>query len=209
MIIVGIDMSKNSPGVCVREGEKLTFLSFIRGAETRKIASHYATLRECDVKIVTNLRNCETKDYSESEVWKIEDSIVLAETIVENLPETVDMVGLEGFSYGSKGNSGLDIAGYAYSLRGALVKKYGKEKLCIFSPGNVKKTAGKGNANKEQIMDFFLREEKNDLLNNAFWKGIFEGEIEKKKPVDDLVDSYYVQECAFAHWKKIVCDDKN
>jgi hypothetical protein len=197
-VIVGIDMSKNSPGVCVREGEKLTFLSFIRGEENKKTAAHYAALRECGVFIKTNSRSCETKEYSESEVWKVDDSFKLAETIVSSLPEEIDMVGLEGFSYGSKGNSGLDIAGYAYSLRVELLKKYGPEKLCIFSPGNVKKTAGKGNANKDQIMDFFLREQKQDLNSNLFWKSIFEGEIEKKKPVDDLVDSYYVQECAYA-----------
>jgi hypothetical protein len=196
MVIVGIDMSKNSPGVCVREDDQLSFLSFIRGEERRKDAAHYASLRESGVKIITNPRSCETKEYSDSEIWKIEDSVLLAQTIVENLPDEVDMVGLEGFSYGSKGNSGLDIAGYAYSLRGALIKKYGTSKLCIFSPGNVKKTAGKGNANKELIMKFFLENQDETLNNSKFWKGIHEGEIEKKKPVDDIVDAYYVQECA-------------
>ena len=200
MTIVGIDMSINSPGVCIRKGDEITFLSFIRGEEKKSVASHYATLRECGVKIVCNTRTKNTKEYLESEVWKVEDSVLLAESIVENLPDEVDMVGLEGFSYGSKGNSGLDIAGYAYSLRSALLKKYGSLKLGIFSPGNVKKTAGKGNANKDLIMEFFLQE-KGVIRENLFWKGIFEGEIEKKKPVDDLVDSYYVQETAFAYWK--------
>jgi hypothetical protein len=205
MTIVGIDMSKNSPGVCIRNGEKLTFLSFIRGKETKKTSAHFASLRERGIVIVNNPRATNIKTYSELEVWKIMDASLLAETIVDNLPDEVDMVGLEGFSYGSKGNSGLDIAGYAYCLRKALFEKYGQDKLCIFSPGNVKKTAGKGNAGKEEIMNFFLSSENPDLRNNEFWKGLSDGELTKDKPVDDLVDSFYVQECTrLYHESKVI-----
>lgn len=201
MIIIGIDMSKNSPGVCIREDEKLTFLSFIRGHETKRTSAHFASLRERGIVIVNNPRTTNIKTYSELEVWKIMDASLLAETIIKNLPENVDMVGLEGFSYGSKGNSGLDIAGYAYCLRKALFEKYGQDKLCIFSPGNVKKTAGKGNAGKEEIMNFFLSCENPDLRNNPFWKGLSDGELTKDKPVDDLVDSFYVQECTRQYYE--------
>jgi hypothetical protein len=205
MIIVGIDMSKNSPGVCIRNGETLTFLSFIRGKETKKSSTHFSALRERGIVIVNNPRATNIKTYSELEVWKIMDASLLAETIVNNLPDEVDMVGLEGFSYGSKGNSGLDIAGYAYCLRKALFEKYGQDKLCIFSPGNVKKTAGKGNAGKEEIMNFFLNSENPDLRNNEFWKGLSDGELTKDKPVDDLVDSFYVQECTrLYHESKVI-----
>jgi hypothetical protein len=193
-------MSKNSPGVCIRQGEVLTFLSFIRGEETKRNSAHYTSLRESGVKIVTNPRSTSLKEYTELEVWKIGDASLLADTIISNLPDQIDMIGMEGFSYGSKGNSGLDIAGYAYCLRKSIFEKYGSSKMCIFSPGNVKKVAGKGNAGKDEIMNFFLSCEDEDLRKNDFWKGIYEGEIQKAKPVDDLVDAYYVQECTRRHF---------
>jgi hypothetical protein len=201
MIIVGIDMSKNSPGVCIREDEKLTFLSFIRGEENKRNSAHYTSLKERGIKIVNNPRSTKIREYSELESWKIEDATLLAETIIANLPDDVDMVGIEGFSYGSKGNSGLDIAGYAYCIRRELYKKYGSSKFCVFSPGNVKKTAGKGNAGKDEIMQFFLACEDETLRSNLFWKGLYEGELTKEKPVDDLVDAYYVQECTKKYFK--------
>ena len=208
-------MSKNSPGVCIRENDKLTFLSFIRGSEDggrmsksrKRMIDHYDLLRKAGVKITTNPRSTNIKEYSELEVYKIMDASLLAETIVSSLPDEVDMVGMEGFSYGSKGNAGLDIAGYAYCVRKALYEKYGT-KLCIFSPGNVKKKAGKGNAGKEEIMQFFLACQDEDLKNNEFWKGLSTQKITSDKPVDDLVDAYYVQECTRAYYENKKIDTK-
>ena len=194
-------MSKNSPGVCVREDDRLTFISFIRGVENKRNSNHFTSLRERGVKIVTNPRSTKVKDYLELELWKIEDASLLAKTIVSELPDEVDLVGMEGFSYGSKGNSGLDIAGYAYCVRKELFEKYGR-KLCVFSPGNVKKIAGKGNAGKEEIMKFFTECENTSLRKTLFWKGICESEILSQKPVDDLIDAYYVQECTRQHFEK-------
>lgn len=194
-------MSKNSPGVCIREDDKLTFLSFIRGVENKRNSAHFASLREKGVKIITNPRSTKEKEYLELELWKIEDAALLAKTIVSELPDEVDFVGMEGFSYGSKGNSGLDIAGYAYCVRKELFEKYGR-KLCVFSPGNVKKVAGKGNAGKDEIMKFFMQCEEPSLRENGFWKGLYENEIVSEKPVDDLVDAYYVQECTRQHYEK-------
>jgi hypothetical protein len=205
MIIVGIDMSKNSPGVCVREDEKITFMSFIRGSETKRNTAHFTALREKGVHITFNPRSTKVKEYSELEIWKIEDASLLAKSIVSQLPDHVDMVGIEGFSYGSKGNSGLDIAGYAYCVRKELFEKYGK-KMCVFAPSNVKKTAGKGNAGKPEIMKFFLESQEPDLQNNAFWKGLSKKEINEEKPVDDLVDAYYVQECTRQHYLSQLID---
>ena len=193
-------MSKNSPGVCIREDQKLTFVSFIRATETKKNTGHFSTLRDKGVQIVLHSRSTKIKEYSELELWKIEDASILAKTIVENLPDEVDLIGIEGFSYGSKGNSGLDIAGYAYCLREELFEKYGK-KLCVFSPSNVKKQAGKGNAGKPEIKKFFLETQDPTLKQNAFWKSLYENEIVDEKPVDDLIDAYFVQECTRQHFE--------
>ena len=195
-------MSKNSPGVCIREGDKLTFLSFIRGGESKKNKHHFDILRASGVQIIFNPRSTKLKEYTELEVWKVSDATLLSETIISHLPDQIDMIGMEGFSYGSKGNAGLDIAGYAYCLRKSIFQKYGASKMCIFSPGNVKKVAGKGNAGKEEIMRFFLSCEDVDIRNNDFWQNLSSGILSSsEKPVDDLVDSYYVQECALRYIK--------
>ncbi len=191
-------MSKNSPGVCIREGSNLKFISFIRGSYKGKIAAHYKTMIDVGVEInFYEYAQPSNMEYSESEVWKSTDAMRYAEWIVSHLPDQADFVGIEGFSYGSSGNSFIDIVGYGYAIRMALVRKYGAEKFSVFSPGNVKKTAGKGNANKEKIMEFFMESTDQDLMNNEFWKNLSQGVIDRiKKPVDDLVDSYYVQETA-------------
>lgn len=209
IVTVGIDMSKNSPGVCIRKGEELLFLSFIRSDEStegkrmsksrKAMMDHYATLRENGVVIVSNDRSTSAREYSDLEAWKIMDASLLASTIVSHLPDEVDMVGIEGFSYGSKGNSGLDIAGYAYCLRKELFEKYGSSKFCVFSPANVKKAAGKGNAGKDEIMEYFLKCQDVALRSSGLWKNLSSGAIRKDKPVDDLIDSYYVQECTTRH----------
>lgn len=202
MIIVGIDMSKNSPGVCIRRDSSLEFLSFLRGKDSGKISKkdedHFLTLEKCGVKVHHyNFMQPGKMEYSESETWRAQDAARYAEWIVSHLPQEIDFVGIEGFSYGSSGNSFIDIVGYGYAVRMALIKKYGPSKFSVFSPGNVKKTAGKGNANKEAIMQFFLDSQSEDLKNTEFWKNLTSGKLDKaKKPVDDLVDSFYVQECA-------------
>jgi len=207
MTIVGIDMSKNSPGVCIRKDSSLQFLSFIRGRADGKLAAkdkeHFKLMEEAGVEIYHyNYAQPKGMEYSDSEVWKAEDASRYAKWIVSHLPNEIDFAGIEGFSYGSKGNSFIDVVGYGYAVRMAVLDKYAS-KFSVFSPGNVKKTAGKGNANKEAIMQFFMDTNNTDLKENLFWKNLKNKTIDlARKPVDDLVDSFYVQECAKAFFEK-------
>ena len=201
MVIVGVDMSKNSPGVCIRRDSSLQFISFIRGKDNGKISAsdsaHFEAMKKCGVEIHSyNFSQPAKMEYSESEVWKANDAKRYASWITSHMPEDVDFIGIEGFSYGSKGNSFIDVVGYGYAVRMAILEKY-PSKFSVFSPGNVKKTAGKGNANKEAIMEFFVNTKIADLRENEFWKNLKLEKIDRaRKPVDDLVDSFYVQECA-------------
>ena len=196
MTIIGIDMSKNSPGVCIRQDNKLKFISFLRGQNKGKISIHYKTVTDSGADIFFYEYQQPPKlEYSESEIWKTLDAARYAEWIVSHLPEHADFVGIEGFSYGSSGNSFIDIVGYGYAVRMAISKKY-DNKFSVFSPGNVKKTAGKGNANKELMMEYFINTQNKDLQKCQFWKDLKSGKIDKvKKPVDDLCDSFFIQEC--------------
>ena len=191
-------MSKNSPGVCISgmSSNSIIFHSFIRGEGNKKEKIHRQKLKDVGVLITVNNNHApKNMEYIESENWKIEDAVLLSRSIVNSLPDDVDLIGMEGFSYNSRGNSGLDIAGYAYCVRQALYDRYGKDKIAIFSPGNVKKEAGKGNAGKEQMMEFFMQCE--HMRIHPFWEALNTGSIDKNmKPVDDLCDSYFVNRCA-------------
>jgi hypothetical protein len=195
MTIIGLDMSKNSPGVCIRQDKDLKFLSFLRGKDAGKISAHYKTLRDAEVEMhFYGYQQTPNMEYSPSECWKAEDAARYAEHIVSKLPDEADFVGIEGFSYGSSGNSFIDIVGYGYAVRMALIKKYTGAKFSVFSPGNVKKTAGKGNANKELIFEYFMNSTNEDLQNTLFWKGLTEKTIDStKKPVDDPVGLFLDQ----------------
>jgi hypothetical protein len=122
---------------------------------------------------------------------------------VSKLPEEADFVGIEGFSYGSKGNSAIDIVGYGYAVRMALIEKYSGAKFSVFAPGAVKKIAGKGNAGKEQMFEYFMNSTQEDLTSTLFWQKLKDQSIDHlKKPVDDLVDAYWVEECAKAYYER-------
>jgi hypothetical protein len=105
-------------------------------------------------------------------------------------------VSLEGFSYGSTGNSFIDIVQYNSFLRSALLEIYGSEKISIFQPSHVKKLAGKGNANKHFMIKAFQDDVLNDedLRKTKLWKYVQGKDFSEKipKPLDDLVDSYFI-----------------
>ena len=187
-------MSKNSPGVCINHNGELFFKSFYRGNPSRKERKNFDLFENSSNLAVHYNKNKRPAkmEYETQERWNILDAIYCATNILENLPLEADYIGLEGFSYGSKGNAGLDIAGYAYVLRQKLVERYGAEKLYIFSPAEIKKNAGKGNAGKELMLEYFVnvKDESNKLREY-----IIDGSIDpNEKPIDDIIDAYWIQE---------------
>lgn len=198
MRIVGIDMSLNSPGACIREDSKLEFISFVRGTNSdhqgkNQTGKHYRSLVG-SINFAHTQPKEKVEGYSHVEIWKAMDAEKMCNTIMEQIGD-VDYAAIEGFSYGSRGNSGLDLAGYSYVLRTLLAKKIGYEKVKIYAPSQIKKTAGKGNAGKPQIMEFFMGWQDEDLREHPLWKGLTDGTIDKiRKPIDDIVDAFFVQE---------------
>ena len=81
-------------------------------------------------------------------------------------------------------------------LRSLLLDAYGSSNISIFQPSYVKKTAGKGNANKHYMIKAFQDDVFNDkdLRNTKLWKYVQGKDFSTKipKPLDDLVDSYFI-----------------
>ncbi len=211
MIYTGIDFSLNSPGTCTQDHKgKYTFITFfnygnrIWDEEGRKIPKSFSVHKELmDNKTILGFpyyRQVKDKDFLLREREKLTDGQNIAD-LISNILITLygtdeHKIALEGFSYGSKGNSFIDIVQYNTFLRNEIVNAWGVENISIYQPSHVKKLAGKGNANKHYMVKAFQDDVFNDkdLRKTKLWKWTQGKDFTEKipKPIDDLVDAYFI-----------------
>ena len=211
MIYSGIDFSLNSPGTCTQDHKgKYTFITFfnygnrIWDEEGRKIPKSFSVHKELmDSKTILGFpyyRQVKDKDFLLREREKLTDGQNIAD-LISNILITLygtdeHKIALEGFSYGSKGNSFIDIVQYNTFLRKPLIDKYSIENLSVYQPSHVKKLAGKGNANKHYMAEAFQNDVLNDksLRSTKLWKWCQGKDFSTKipKPIDDIVDAYFI-----------------
>ena len=211
MIYSGIDFSLNSPGTCTQDHKgKYTFITFfnygnrIWDEEGRKIPKSFSVHKELmDDKTILGFpyyRQVKDKDFLLREREKLTDGQNIAD-LISNILITLygtknHKIALEGFSYGSKGNSFIDIVQYNTFLRNEIVNGWGVENISIYQPSHVKKLAGKGNANKHYMVKAFQDDVFNDkdLRKTDLWKWTQDKDFTEKipKPIDDLVDAYFI-----------------
>ena len=211
MINIGIDFSLNSPGACVQTSDGnyhfITFFNYgnrIWDEEGKKIPKAFSVHKELmDDDAILGFpynRQVTSKEFLPRERQKLEDAGNISSLMVgifSTLFEDDNVsIGLEGFSYGSKGNSFIDIIQYNTFLRKALIDKYAIENLSVFQPSHVKKLAGKGNANKHYMAEAFQNDVLNDksLRSTKLWKWCQGKDFSTKipKPIDDIVDAYFI-----------------
>lgn len=225
MFYIGVDVSINSTGVCIFDDKlkKWKFVSFPANISEKQIQSGKSLafqdfLHDDEFKVVSLERKIsklskqeKKKQYSMVEILKLHDAIrnarIVAETIAKGINDSKDVkIGIEGFSYGSKGNSLIDIVGYSYLIRYYL--NLITQDLIIVSPSEVKKFAGRtlskktGGANKLQMLDLFAENSSGDseIKKSSIWKSISKNRnlivnekgTEIKKPFDDLIDAYFI-----------------
>tara|TARA_R110002072_G_scaffold163884_6_gene316814 strand:+ start:1084 stop:1758 length:675 start_codon:yes stop_codon:yes gene_type:complete len=211
LIYSGIDFSLNSPGTCTQDHKgKYTFITFfnygnrIWDEEGRKIPKSFSVHKELmDNKTILGFpyyRQVKDKDFLLREREKLTDGQNIAD-LISNILITLygtqnHKIALEGFSYGSKGNSFIDIVQYNTFLRNEIVNGWGVENISIYQPSHVKKLAGKGNANKHYMVKAFQDDVFNDkdLRKTDLWKWTQDKDFTEKipKPIDDLVDAYFI-----------------
>lgn len=174
-MIIGIDPSINSTGLCVyNPGTKFATYFIITPKIPRK---------RPDTGYVDYLgyNKYETKglEYSDKERSKIQNIIQICARIKQicdafNITDAV----MEGVSYGSTGSGALvDLAGLNFAIRLVLLQM--NINLTIVAPTELKKFAvANGGASKEQMVDAWLRIDtkmakehikKNDDLADAFF----------------------------------------
>jgi hypothetical protein len=202
MRYVGIDFSINSPAICILEKDAYHFVGFYNEEGKKfekKDPSDYSYHRKLlslkDVDIIHFSRRKKNENYSVDQRQKIEDSHTLGKLIAENIGSEKNKVGIEGYSYGSKGNSFIDLISFNSVMRHVLYTDTDSE-IFVRTPSQVKGLAGKGNANKSMMYEYFCQNTTKDpnLEKSSFWKWCIEqkfvGEI--PKPIDDLIDSYFI-----------------
>jgi hypothetical protein len=212
MIYIGIDFSINSPAVCVQhDNGDYEFISFFnfgdRNFESEKIPKAFHNHRELmnlgAIEAIPYNREISSADFIEREREKLIDGKSVARAIINRLVDYYGIINvkiaLEGFSYGSTGNSFIDIVQYNTFLRSELLNMYGADKIYIMQPSHVKKLAGKGNANKHYMANAFQNNVLNDksLEDSKFWNWTKNKDYSEKipKPIDDIIDSYFILNC--------------
>jgi len=203
MTIIGIDFSLNSPSICINADNRLTFVSFFNNdgkdylsGKSKKFDLHRELYNNNLVTMIPYTRCIDKFSYVSEQKSKMQDAINLAKLIVDYLSNYKDdvKIGIEGFSYQSSGQAFIDLIIYNSFLRKELVDKFGYDNIFIISPTEGKKNfSGKGNANKEVMINSFLSNYVNSELieQSKLYQFYKDKKIDFKniKPLDDLVDS--------------------
>ena len=207
--IIGIDLSLNSTGICILRGNSINLVSvFKTDNNIEKIFSrndHFTLLGECkELKMILKNKELDkSKEYHIREREKISNFVSLAneikDAIIESIAECDDVyIGMEGISFGSPGNSLIDISMLTGILRSEILKILGNDsgRFFVFSPTAIKKFAGKGNFKKIEMYDSLCSQTE---VNSDFITLIKEKKemmVTKsgtvKKPTEDIIDSIWV-----------------
>lgn len=207
---IGIDMSLNSTAISIICGNSIKIISIFKTENNIdrifEKKDHFSLIKKCsDVDIILeNKKDSTKKEYHINEREKILSFMRLNELIMESIKDDINdetYIGMEGISFGSTGNSLIDISMATSIVRKSLVEKISNDvdRFFIFSPSSIKKFAGKGNFKKIEMFDAILKESE---IDSEFIKTIRsnrevcvtpKGVV--KKPIEDMVDSIWI--CKF------------
>jgi hypothetical protein len=203
MIAIGFDFSCNKPACCVKKGDHVEFLVWPLELDEKSVEM----LRTKKVYVFN--RDRITAGTTSSEKFRVH--VTMAGALADQVMGSLEVVlandfkyknndikiAFEGSSFGSKGDAGLQLAGYRYVLMEKLGKKYGLENIFTYAPLTIKSVAGCASKDKKgkDSMINALSEEK---LDHLFIKALKNDSSALKKKtnyistIDDLADSYWV-----------------
>ena len=206
--IIGLDFSLNSPGICVLNKASAKWISLHRTTNIiekmlEKGGTPFNVLNKTPFVSINIVKKKEfTGEYHDKERQKILNAIEFSEKILVLLEPYLDqdcLVGMEGLSFGSTGNSLIDISMTTALVRAGIVKKINPKNFFVVSPTTLKKFAIKGNAKKDELYNVLLEKKSNDTRikemasileeNKKNWvKG--SGKVEN--PCSDLIDATWI-----------------
>lgn len=177
-MILGIDFSINSTTLCINDDKNNYYYYNV----VPKYLKAHKLLKESHL---INIYEYEKIDNTILSAINLSNTII---SILELNINKIKKINIEDFSFGSKGRSILDIAQYRGVLLYKLYEIIDYNKIDLISPSTVKKSYLKGNSKKEELIEKFLEEEKQNQENLV--KFINENNLKDKKPIDDVVDAF-------------------
>jgi hypothetical protein len=204
--IIGIDYSLNSAAFCALGEGGINLGSLYRSTDSleKLMNKKDKSIKELDGFKSLNLNIIEKEtvsgEYHEVERQKIEGFIKRADTFFEMMKPHMtsdSYVFMEGISFGSTGNSLIDISMATALLRERIMSIIPSSNFYVFSPSSIKKFAVKGNAKKNELYETILL--RNDIRLEEFQKILSENKSQWIKgskdvvaPCNDLIDSIWI-----------------
>jgi len=190
--LVAIDFSISSTAMSIRKDGVDYHFSFVPNYD--QTSSKFKVHRQLDplVKIVSYEKAEKVEGYSEGELVKLQNAQNLAKAICAEITGAGALkprVAFEGFSFGSRGSSFIDLIVFNTFAKKHIMDTY----FCpieVGSPATIKKHfCGKGNATKAEMFSRFAQVPGHlrDLIVSVI--GEIDPEKEPPKPIDDIVDS--------------------
>lgn len=200
MNLVSIDFSINSPGICLYKDGKPHFISFLKPKtgtkKEQKLQEEMAMLD--DVTLIYQ----EEPDIKKQELTRVLRHRYISKGVCDIIEEHTDPTQpyafyFEGSSYGTSRfgtNSLIDLASASSILKSDMIDRFDVKEMEVYAPTTIKKFAGKGNMSKLDMWEAFLCLE--TLNQSELFKFCqqFKGDKKIMKPLDDLVDAYFLLE---------------
>lgn len=209
MSYIGIDFSINYPAVCISDlnFDNFKWISVINTDVPKKFRkfledtmTDYSNLKF----IFLEGKQKKSEQYHVTQRDKLSNQTELSTELIKQIRLQINnssvIMGIEGLSFGSPGNSLIDLAHAtgifkAYFYRD--IANSNREKIFVFAPSELKNAIGaKGNANKLEVFDKFLSDpiipslRTSDLSRfiTEFKTEIFNGKV-IKSPIMDMIDA--------------------
>jgi len=207
LFYIGIDFSVNFGSICIsKDFKEFRWISVINGNLTQKFRRVIDSFNDPTLEVIDIFsKESKTDHYHLTERNKLNNQLDVVSKLVARLKEYVKddpcIIGIEGYSYGSAGNSLIDIAQATGILKNHLFREIVRgnlETMFVFSPSELKKAIGeKGNCGKVEIFNKFISDPIiPEVRNSSLYKfisenkdDIFNGK-EVKSPIMDMVDSF-------------------
>ena len=195
---IGIDFSINSTAITIIKDRSMHLFSFVPNyrPELKGFKTHVEIADL--VTIVSYTKAANTKDPIRDQAIKLKNADDLSNQIIETIAPYIDEqpdIRIEGFSFGSKGNSFIDLVSYNTFLKVKLIQRWG-HCISIVPPKSLKKLyTANGNASKCDMVRHFTNSSTSVFRDKLVELNLnVEGEFVIPKPVDDLVDSIALAE---------------
>jgi Holliday junction resolvasome RuvABC endonuclease subunit len=207
MNIIGIDFSILYPGICIsKDFKEFKWIGVANNKMSKKdlrLMEDFNTTYQGINLHCLGERPKKQELYHINERNKLENYIKLTDFIITELKRltnrTDNIIAIEGISFGSSGNSLVDISQATGIIKTKLLTLTDSiEKIFVFSPSELKNAIGcKGNASKIDVYNKFKEDpvieaaKDSDLykLLNLDDDVIFNGKT-VKSPYMDMIDSY-------------------